>query len=57
MRIAHTIDQLQPFKGGVLIPTMGALHPGHLMLVESARRHADNLGGIPVVVSVFVNPT
>lgn len=39
---------------GVLVPTMGAFHPGHISLMHKAREIAGPLG--TVVVSIFVNP-
>lgn len=58
MRVIRDIPTLRALPVAsprVLVPTMGALHEGHLQLVDLARRHAGPDG--EVVATVFVNPT
>jgi pantoate--beta-alanine ligase len=56
MKIVERISDLSPpgERRRVLVPTMGALHAGHISLVRLARESAGRDG--EVVVTIFVNP-
>ncbi len=56
MIVLNSEAGLERFAGGVVVPTMGALHAGHLLLIRAAREAADRRGK-PVLVTIFVNPT
>ncbi len=51
MKVVRTVAELETAPGMGLVPTMGALHDGHVALLRAARQENRR-----VVMSLFVNP-